>query len=112
VISVLGVANVPEFEVFVDDDGVCVVRGELDEFTGSELTSVLTARSEVSCLDLGEVSFVDSAGLRVLLVARQRQLDGGGALTVRRSSTAVRRVMRLAGVAHLFAYERGSTAAG
>jgi anti-anti-sigma factor len=106
------VSPAPEFEAFVDADGVCVVRGELDEFTGAELAARLAARPDVRIVDLGEVSFVDSAGLRALLVARQERVDDGFSLVVRRSSGAVRRVMRLAGIAHLFAYEQGPTAAG
>ena len=97
----------PQFEVFIDGDGVCIVRGELDEFTGSELEATMRSRPDVSTIDLGEVSFVDSAGLRALLVLRQERVDAGGTIGVRRSSGAVRRVMRLAGVAHLFAHGRG-----
>jgi anti-anti-sigma factor len=100
------------FEVFVDDDGVCVVRGELDEFTAAELVSTLAAHPAVTSIDLGEVSFVDSAGLRALLVVRGQREEAGAGLHVRRSSSVVRRVMRLAGIAHLFAYQPGSTAAG
>lgn len=100
----------PQFEVFIDGDGVCIVRGELDEFTGSDLETTMRSRPDVSTIDLGEVSFVDSAGLRSLLVLRQERVDGGGTIGVRRSSGAVRRVMRLAGVAHLFAHEQGAGA--
>ena len=102
------------FEVVLDEHDVCVVRGELDESSGAELDRLLTARPDVTVVDLGEVSFVDSAGLRTLLVARQRLAADGGDLVVRRSSGAVRRVMRLAGVSHLFvpASEHGPTAAG
>jgi anti-anti-sigma factor len=110
--SVKQVIDESRFEVYVDEDGVCVVRGELDEFTGTELELRLSNRPAIDCIDLGEVSFVDSAGLRTLLVMRQRLLDDGRTLVVRRSSGAVRRVMRLAGVAHLFALEYGTTAAG
>ena len=99
----------PQFEVFIDGDGVCIVRGELDEFTGSDLEATMRSRPDVSTIDLGEVSFVDSAGLRALLVLRQARVDAGGAISVRRSSGAVRRVMRLAGVAHLFAHEHGAS---
>jgi anti-sigma B factor antagonist len=106
------VTPAPQFEVLVDADGVCVVRGELDEYTGGELVSALATHPTVTSIDLGEVSFVDSAGLRALLVARHQREEAGTALHVCRSSTAVRRVMRLAGIAHLFAYQPGSTAAG
>ncbi len=111
-VSVALVTEAPQFEVLVDDDGVCIVRGELDEFTGAELEALLTTRPDIVCVDLGEVSFVDSAGLRSLLIARQQRTDAGALLSVRRSSGAVRRVMRIAGIAHLFAYEPGSAAAG
>jgi len=102
------------FEVVLDEHDVCVVRGELDEASGAELERLLAARPDVTVVDLGEVAFVDSAGLRTLLVARQRLAADGVELVVRRSSGAVRRVMRLAGVSHLFvpAGEHGSTAAG
>jgi anti-anti-sigma factor len=112
------VTGAPQFEVFIDGDGVCIVRGELDEFTGSEVEATLRSRPDVSTIDLGEVSFVDSAGLRSLLILRQERVDAGGAIAVRRSSGSVRRVMRLAGVAHLFAHDQvgnhdtGSAAAG
>jgi anti-sigma B factor antagonist len=112
------VTDAPQFEVFINGDGVCIVRGELDEFTGAELESTLRNRPDVATIDLGEVSFVDSAGLRALLIVRRERTDAGGTVGVRRSSGAVRRVMRLAGVAHLFAHEHGraaepgSTAAG
>lgn len=103
-----------QFEVFLDEHGACVVRGELDEFTGLELDACLNEHPDVTCLDLGEVSFVDSAGLRFLLVARQRLAGEGVPLVVRRSSGAVRRLMRLAGVSDLFApaAERGAATGG
>jgi anti-sigma B factor antagonist len=100
------------FEAYIDDDGVCVVRGDLDDHTRTQLELVLASRPEVTSVDLAEVTFVDSAGLRALLVARQQRLERGSGLSVRRSSGAVRRVMRLAGITHLFADEQGSTAAG
>ena len=102
------------FEVFLDEHGVCVVRGQLDESTGARLGSRLLEHPEACCLDLGEVSFVDSAGLRCLLIARQRLADRGATLVLRRSSSAVRRLFRLAGVSRLFApiEEQGPTAAG
>ena len=102
----------PAPEIFIDADGVCVVRGELDELTGGELVSALAAHPACFSIDLGEVSFIDSAGVRALLVIRRQREEQGAGLHVRRSSSAVRRVMRLAGIAHLFACEPGSIAAG
>jgi anti-sigma B factor antagonist len=106
------VTPAPQFEVFVNADGVCVARGELDEYTGDDLVSVLAAHPAVTSIDLGECSFIDSAGLRALLVARRKRHEEGTGLHICRSSSSVRRVMRLAGITHMFAYEPGSTAAG
>jgi len=102
------------FEVFLDEHGVCVVRGELDELTGARLQARLLEHPDVRCVDLGEVSFVDSAGLRSLLIARQQLADRGATLVLRRSSSAVRRLFRLAGVSSLFApiEDQGPAAAG
>ena len=112
--SLGAVADGQVFEVVLDEHDVCVVRGELDEATGAELDRLLSGRPDVTFIDLGEVSFVDSAGLRALLLASQRLAADGRALVVRRSSGAVRRVVRLAGVSHLVAPvgEQGPTAAG
>jgi anti-anti-sigma factor len=108
----VGVTGAVGFEAFIDDDGVCVVRGDLDEHTRTRLELVLAGRPDVTSVDLSEVTFIDSAGVRALLVARNQRVDLGSGLTLRRSSRAVRRVMRLTGIAHLFAYEQGSAAAG
>lgn len=100
----MAVTNDQTFEAFIDEAGTCVVaRGELDAFSARTLDAVLSAHPGVTCLDLGEVSFVDSAGLQALLLFHQRLADAGAALVVRRSSTVVRRLLRLAGVSHLFA---------
>ena len=110
------VSDAPQFEVYLDDDGVCVVRGELDVFTSPTLEAALATHGQVAIVDLGEVSFVDSEGLRRLLLARQDRAERGGALEIRRASRAVRRVMRLAGVSHLFSLDgqpdQGPAAAG
>jgi anti-anti-sigma factor len=113
-VSVGAVSEGQTFEVYLDEHGVCVVRGELDEFTGDLLDARLRQHPDVTSVDLGEVSFVDSAGLRCLLMARQRLAETGTELVVRRSSGAVRRLLRLAGVSHLFVppTEQGSTAPG
>ncbi len=64
----------------------------------SEFDTVLTATPERVVVDLGEVSFLDSSGIRVLLVARQRLVDAGATLTVDPMSDPVQRVLEIAGV--------------
>ena len=50
-----------------------VVTGELDAATAPELEAALEAFGTADvAVDIAQVGFIDSSGLRVLLVARQR----------------------------------------
>ena len=69
--------------VTVDNDGdlaTVTVSGEIDLETSADLGAVLAGLDgdgDVR-LDLGEVSYIDSTGLRVLLTARDAAAAGGG----------------------------------
>jgi anti-sigma B factor antagonist len=52
-------------------------------------------------LDLGEVDFIDSTGLRVLLWGAERSRQNGNRLRMRNESAAVRRVIEVSGVESL-----------
>jgi anti-anti-sigma factor len=52
-------------------------------------------------VDLGDVTLVDSAGIRVLVIHALRHLHAGGALRVERPRPAVRRVFSIVGVGPL-----------
>jgi anti-sigma B factor antagonist len=49
-------------------------------------------------LDLGEVDFIDSMGLRTLLTATKHPHENGDRLRIRPPSAAVRRVIEVSGV--------------
>jgi anti-sigma B factor antagonist len=75
------------------------VRGELDLAVTHELETALDADAEGAgavLLDLTELAFMDSAGLRVLLMAseRYRQADTPWAVAIGEDS-AVRRMLSL-----------------
>jgi anti-anti-sigma factor len=80
--------------------GVRVV-GELDMATAEELTDAVAAWPQpVSrcVVDLSECRFIDSSGIRALLMC-QRGLDGGGGqVELTGVSAHVDRVLRIAGV--------------
>src|SRR5688572_23991976 len=83
-----------------DDREPCVwVDGEIDVFTAPSLAArideVVTDSTTSLALDLDEVSFIDSTGLRVLIEADRRMRDRGGALVLRRPSRAVSRLLEL-----------------
>ena len=83
-------------------DEACLIRasGELERSTADRLSSALdAARADgvTTLLDLSAVSFIDSAGLRVLLrTARAVDAQAWGCFIVRASSV-VRRLVEVSG---------------
>ncbi len=75
------------------------VRGEIDAHTAPALAAALAAAEQQPLVvDLAEVDFVDSSGLRVLLEAHQTMAAAGRALVLARPSDAVQRVLAVAGL--------------
>jgi anti-anti-sigma factor len=80
----------------------CLIRasGELDRSTGDRLGSALdAARADgvTTLLDLSAVSFIDSAGLRVLLRSARAVDVHHWAWFIMRASSAVRRLVEVTG---------------
>lgn len=82
---------------------VILLRGELDLATASVVDDELR-RAEISqeliLLDLRELSFMDSTGLRTVIEADRRVRAQGGSLVILQGSPQVRRLFELAGVAN------------
>ena len=97
------------FTVTVDADAspaVVTAAGELDAASSREFASALD--EALACgtgvaLDLGQVTFVDSAGLRVMAVALRRAKEENLTLGVSAMSDAVRRIFDMTGVSALLA---------
>jgi anti-anti-sigma factor len=88
-----------------DNDGrtVVTVRGELDLATAPELETVLLERLDAGqqvVLDLRELEFMDSSGLRVLVTAHARATDGDPRFAVvrPRAGSEVAKILDIAGV--------------
>lgn len=82
------------------DGGLAVIApdGELDVSTALQVEERVAASLEslsALLLDLRRVSFIDSSGLRAVLVAAERCREAGTELTILRSE-AVDRVIQLA----------------
>lgn len=75
------------------------VVGELDQATAPRLkTELLTAIARTSprlVIDLSEVTFIDSAGLTVILAARQRARAQGGDIYLLGPTKQVRKVLAI-----------------
>ena len=79
-----------------------VVRGEIDMQTAEKLEAVLddviAKGGRFVTLDLEQVDFLDSSGLRVILGASNKLADLEGRLLLEGASSAVERVLELTGV--------------
>jgi anti-anti-sigma factor len=94
--------------VRVEQDGEALVvsaMGELDLVNASTLEAALrkaiAGDASGVILDLGGVTFVDSAGLRMVLLMAKQSLRNGGRLRLLRGSAPVERVAQGSGVRHL-----------
>ncbi len=91
-------------------DGIDIrVAGEMDLATvhplGLALTRAIDARPATVRVDLAEVSFLDSSGVRCLVVAAEQAAVVGGHLVVRNPMPMVLRVLEICGVDELLSVD-------
>jgi anti-sigma B factor antagonist len=101
-------ADIPQFEIDSGPgpDGVCVVRvrGEVDmsheEELRAELRAAVDADASGIVVDLTECEFIDSTGVRALLLSREAQQTekGSDRLAVAASSEQILRILSVMGV--------------
>jgi anti-sigma B factor antagonist len=93
-----------------DARGVAVLlAGELDLETAPELEQQLAALEESQrtrvVIDLGGVTFMDSAGLKAILAASEFAQSHGHTLVLRRGPRQVQRLIELTGVGDRLTFE-------
>jgi stage II sporulation protein AA (anti-sigma F factor antagonist) len=104
-----GSADTPVFEIASerDSEGVFIVhvRGELDMSHEEELRAALTRGIVESnggiVVDLTDCEFIDSSGVRALLLGRQAQgaeNDGGPRLVIASDNAQIVRILSVMGV--------------
>jgi anti-anti-sigma factor len=101
-------ADIPQFEIDSGPgpDGVCVVRvrGEVDmsheEELRAELRAAVAADPKGIVVDLTECEFIDSSGVRALLLSREEQRadQGPEGLAVAASSDQILRILSVMGI--------------
>jgi anti-sigma B factor antagonist len=84
------------------DRVVIALRGELDLASApllqSEIESSEIVTAKMVVLDLGELKFIDSTGLRVLLSAHECSRERGQEFAVTQGSPQVQRLLSITGV--------------
>lgn len=97
-------------------DGVCVLTpvGRIDSNTAREAEAALLPKFDESrpvVVDFTELSYISSAGLRVLLMAAKRSKARGVPLALAGMRPQVHDVFRVSGFAKLFAIHDDCTGA-
>ncbi|MBV8431152.1 MAG: STAS domain-containing protein, partial [Solirubrobacterales bacterium] len=109
----------PDFKVTVTtpeaEEPVIHVSGELDSGTSEELLdtfrTVLNAgRARTITLDMSQVSFIDSAGTRSVIMLEREAGEQGVALAIAEPAQEVTELLRTAGVIEHFQLRPGSPA--
>ncbi len=88
-------------------EGVCIVRvtGELDLGNAARVGEALAAQAHTPSsvvIDLREVTFMDSTGVRELLEAKRLTEESGGRLALLAPSRPVQRVLELSRLIEVF----------
>jgi anti-sigma B factor antagonist len=101
-------ADIPQFEISSgpgpEDVFVVRVAGEVDmsheEQLQAELHQAVEADAKCIVVDLTECEFIDSSGIRALLLSRQEKNPGGGSetLAVAASSDQILRILGVMGL--------------
>lgn len=94
---------------------VVSLDGDLDLATSPALADAVAgllagAHVEQLLVDLAEVRFLDSSGVRALLQARKAATDHGAGFAVHRPREVVAQVLRMAAVDHLLGVDGYSSA--
>jgi anti-anti-sigma factor len=108
----------PDFELSAGDGeagagSVITVRGELDSGTCEELVavarSVLAGGQRALTLDLRQMSFIDSAGTRALIMIERMAAEHGASLVMTPAPDEVTELLRTSGVVGRGQFHSGAT---
>ncbi len=82
---------------------IAVIKGEIDHHTAKSLRAeldkfVITMQPETLAIDLGNITFMDSSGIGLIIGRYKLLKECGGKLEIRRPQPYIRRVLKLAGI--------------
>ena len=101
--------NQDSLSVDNDADGVIIVHGDIDVAGGPILDAAIRERESEGpvVIDLGDVYFIDSSGLRSLLGASRRAREGERTVVLRQVGSEVLRLLEITGTTEHFTIETG-----
>jgi anti-sigma B factor antagonist len=100
-----GSPETASLDISIRPGPVVTINGEIDIQSGpqlrDQLLGIIRRHGARLALDLTGVTFIDCAGISVLLAARRRAQLEGGWLRVHRASPRVQRVLALTRLRHV-----------
>jgi anti-anti-sigma factor len=108
--NVTGMENNDSLTIDFGPDGVVVVHGDIDVAGGPILETAIIEREIHGpvVIDLGDVFFIDSSGLRSLLGASRRARERGSRVVLRDVGPEVLRLLEITGTTDRFSIERSN----
>ena len=93
------------FDATRTDAGHLVFQGRLDASQADKARKALDAVVESCIIDFGELDYISSAGLGILLATQKRLSESGHAIAITRMNRHIRDVFHIAGFDLVFTIE-------
>ena len=90
------------FDIRRATSGEVVLSGRLDAAQVEKVREELKAQTTSCVVDFGELDYISSAGMGVLLGVQKRLSEGGQGLTLVNMNRHIREIFRIAGFDHVF----------
>ncbi len=90
------------FDIRRDADGTLSLHGRFDASQVERATALFEQVTTSAVVDFGELRYISSAGLGLLLATQRRLVDRGHSLTLLNLSPHINEIFRIAGFDHVF----------
>lgn len=93
------------FEISYAENGEVVCRGRLDAAQSEKAEAFLGSVTESAVLDFGQLEYISSAGLAILLKTQKRLSGSGAALRIVNVNKHIHDIFRYSGFTAIFEIE-------
>jgi anti-sigma B factor antagonist len=93
------------FEIKFGESGEVICRGRLDAAQSEKAETFMSELTESSVLDFGQLEYISSAGLAILLKTQKRLSESGAALKIVMVNKHIHDIFRYSGFTAIFEIE-------
>jgi len=93
------------FEIAMRENGTVMLSGRLDSAQAARAQAFFDTVESPQVLDFGELDYISSAGLGVLLIVQKRLMSRGGGLTIVNVNKHISDIFRFSGFDKIFRIE-------